>query len=375
MNRTEETLLNPRERFNRIMHYEPVDRLPLWTVESVTEGAIRQWSKQGHFPIGMDLSDVIELDGVHKINLDTDPLPSFVPRILENGERWRTTIDEYGFTVRTLKEQSVSPRVYYYVAGTVKNRGDWEKLKERYNPHDLRRKPRTWGPELWEYLNSSSSPIVLGITWGPGRGPKNGYTMGLELFLETVISDPGLVKDMFDFWADLVIAIARDWLEHCRIDMVYFSEDGMGYRNSTLVSPQMYRALWAPGLRKVTDFLHGYGIDIIGYWSSGNVRPIIPVLLDLGINAPFPLEAAAGMDVRDLRREFGRDLRLIGNISRQALMDGPAAVEAEFTAKAPPLVAEGGYIPTADDQILPDVTFASYRRLVDLIREYRFQPA
>lgn len=363
--------MNPRERFNRIMHYEPVDRLPVWLVESVTEGAIRQWVKDGCVPIGMKLSDIIPVDGVEGTWLDTDPLPTFVPHTIEDDERWQTTMDEYGFTVRTLKERSVSPRVYYYIAGTVSTRADWEKLKERYRPDSPHRKPRSWGPELWDHYNSSSSPVGLGIVWGPGRGPKNGYCMGLEPFLEKVIDDPGLVKDMFDFWADFVIAAARDWLEHCHFDYVYFSEDGMGYKNSTLVSPRMYKELWIPGMRKVTDFFHSHGIDIIGYWTSGNIKPLISTLLDIGVNTHYALEVAAGMDVRELRKEFGRDLRLVGNLSRQALMDGPGAVEEEFYAKVPQLVAEGGYIPAPDDQILPDVTFQSYKRLMDLVRQYK----
>jgi len=365
--------MNARERFNRIMHYEPIDRLPLLSVENVSQAAIRGWIQEGSFPIGMSLSDVIEMDGCEVVRLDTAPLPSFVQHAVEDSERWRTAIDEYGFTVRTLKAQSVSPRVYYYVegAGTVRNRADWEKLKQRYDDNDPKRKPRCWGPELWEYYNTCSSPVGMGIVWGHSRGPKNGYAMGLVPFLETVITDPGLVKDMFDFWADFVIAVARDWVDHCHFDFAYIEEDGMGYKNSTLVSPEMYSAIWIPALRKVTDFLHSHDIDIIGYWSSGNLKPIVPILLDIGVNTYFPLESAAGMDVRELRQEFGRDLRLIGNISRQALMDGPAAVEQEFYSKVPPLVSDGGYIPAADDMILPDISFESYKHLVDLIGEYR----
>jgi uroporphyrinogen decarboxylase len=362
--------MNARERFQRIMRGEPVDRPPLWGVEEVTEGAIRRWIQEGHFPIGMSLGDVFPLDGHEIVTLDTGPLPAFVSHTIENTERWKTTVDAYGFTVRTLKEQSVTPRVYYYLSGVVSDRADWEKLKVRYDPHDPRRKPRAWGPELWEYYNRGDSPVSLRIDWGPGRGAKNGYAMGLEQFLDVVISDPGLVKDIFDFWADFVIAAAREWLDHVRFDFVFLTEDGMGYKNSTLVSPAMYRDLWGPALRRVIDFLHSYGVNLIAHYSSGNMRPLIPTLMDMGITLYFPLEVAAGMDALALRREFGPEIRLIGNISRQALMDGPAAVEREFAAKVPPLMAAGGYIPAVDDAITPDIPFASYQRYCQLVRDY-----
>jgi uroporphyrinogen decarboxylase len=321
--------------------------------------------------MGMAVSDVFPLDPKALIGLDTGPLPSFVPRGLGEDERWRTSIDQYGFTVRTLKEQSVAPVIYYYLDGVVHDRRDWETLKSRYDPADPRRKPRTWGPELIDYYNGATCPVGLRIDWGPGRGAKNGYAMGLERFMEVLIDDPGLVKDMFDFWADFVIEVASDLVTQCQIDFVYLSEDGMAYKNGTLVSPQMYRDLWIPGMRRVTDFLHAHGIDVIGHYSSGNQIPLIPVLLDIGVNLYAPLEVAAGMDAQVLRKRFGKDILLLGNISRQALMDGPEAVEREFYAKVPPMMAVGGYIPAVDDMILPDISFQSYKRYIDLVRGYR----
>ena len=59
---------------------------------------------------------------------------------------------------------------------------------------------------------------------------------------------------------------------------------------------------------------------------------------------------------------------LYGNIARQALMDGPEAVEREVMSKVPLLMEQGGYIPAVDDMILPDISFASFMRYVELIR-------
>ena len=363
--------MNARERFLRVMNFETVDRPPVWGVEVVTEGAIRRWIQGGHFPIGMSLADVFPLDPVEIIRLDTEPLPNFVSRKVEEDERWWTAIDKFGFMVKTLKEQSVSPTVYYYVGAVVENRQDWEALKQRYDPNDPRRLPRAWGPELIDYYNNVTSPVGLRIDWGPSRGVKNGYSMGLERFLEVLMDDPGLAKDMLDFWADFCIEASRDIVSQCQIDYAYFSEDGIGYRNSSLVSPKMYRQIWIPAMRKVVEFLQTHGVHIIGHYSSGNLLPLIPVLLDIGVNLYFPLEVAAGMDARELRKQYGRELLLIGNISRQALMDGPEAVKAEFAAKVPDLMAEGGYIPAVDDAIMPDISFDSYKTYLDLVRAYR----
>jgi len=363
-------MMNARERFRRIMHFQRPDRAPLWDLEGIAEAAVRQWVVNGEVPLGMARQDVVRYDPKTVIRLDTDPLPAFVPRLIEEDEHYRTETDRYGFTVRTLKDQSVGPTLYYYLSGPVSGRADWERMKARFDPDDPRRRPRSWGPELFEHYNGSDGPVGLRIDWGPGRGIKNGYMMGHDRFLTTLIDDPGLLEDMFAFWADFVIALLGQYLDRCRVDFVFFNEDGMAFKNSTLVSPETYRRIWGKPLRRVTEFIRARGIDVIGYNTSGNIRPLIPLLLELGVNLHMPLECAAGIDARDLRAEYGRDLLMIGNISRQALMDGPAAVEKEFHAKAP-LMEAGGYVPAVDDLIMPDMPLASVRRYVELVREFR----
>ena len=121
----------------------------------------------------------------------------------------------------------------------------------------------------------------------------------------------------------------------------------------------------------MVEFVRGHGVPVVGYLTSGKVRPLIRPLLEIGVSLHQPLECAAGLDARDLRREFGRDLLMIGNISRQALMDGPDAVEREFQAKVPPLMEAGGYIPAVDDLLMPDMPYASVKRYVELVRGFK----
>ena len=362
--------MNARQRFGRIMHFQPTDRVPMWQVEGVSEGAVRQWIRDGHLPLGVDKDDVVACDPSTVIRLDTDPLPAFVRRTLEADEQWRTTIDPYGFTVRTSRARSVGPTVYYYLAGSVHSRRDWRDMTRRFDPADPRRRPRDWSEDLFGHLNGSAGPVGLRIDWGPGRGIKNGYMLGFDRFLQTLTDEPDLLAEIFDFWADFVIELARPWLANVRFDFAYLVEDGMGYKNSTLVSPEMYARIWAGPVRRVAEFLRAAGIDVVGYLTSGNVRPLIPTLLEVGVNLHMPLESAAGIDARTLRRQFPRDLLLIGNISRQALMTGPEAVEAEFHAKVPPLMEAGGYIPAPDDLIMPDMPLASYRRYAELVAAF-----
>jgi len=76
------------------------------------------------------------------------------------------------------------------------------------------------------------------------------------------------------------------------------------------------------------------------------------------------------MDYGDLRREFGRDLRLIGGIDTDVLRQDKYAIQREIEEKVPPLLADGGYIPLADGRIRADIPFDNYvyyRRLLEKV--------
>jgi hypothetical protein len=334
------------------MHFRQPDRVPLWDLEGFTEEAIRRWCCQG-FPPGRDIYEYVGFDSNTFVPIATIPIPCFVPRTISSDEDWTTYIDEYGFTVRRLRAQAVTPMVYYYVRGSVHTRADWEAMKRRYDPNDVRRLPPFWGEELFAHYNSSGSVIGLSAHWGPGRGPKNGYMLGLENFLQALYDEPELVEDMFSFWADFLIRLWQPVVEKVRVDYVVLNEDGLAYKNGPLVSPAMYKRFWQPHVKRVLEFLRSRGVEIFSFYTSGNIEPLLPVLLDTGFNLFGPLEVASGMDAVKLRKQYGREVLLYGNISRQALMDGPESVEHEVMSKVPWLMEQGGYIPAVDDMILP----------------------
>ena len=120
--------------------------------------------------------------------------------------------------------------------------------------------------------------------------------------------------------------------------------------------------------RKIIAFDIVFKFDIICHYASGNIETLLPIMLKAGFNTFAPLEVAAGMDAIKLREHHGNRILLMGNISRQALMDGPKAVEKEFYGKVPYLMEQGGYIAAADDMILPDISFQSFKHYINLLK-------
>ena len=74
------------------------------------------------------------------------------------------------------------------------------------------------------------------------------------------------------------------------------------------------------------------------------------------------------MNYPALRREFGKDLKLIGGIDLDALREGKESIRRAIDEIAP-LVEEGGFIPLADGRVRADVPFENYAYYRELLRE------
>ena len=359
-----------RETFNRIMRFEPIDRAPLLDLEGVSGQAERKWARDEGVPLDRLAADSIPFDG--KLTTlrfwDRPPLPAFVPHTISDDGESVLTQDVFGSTVKTEKGSVLTPIHYTYVDAPLRTLDDWRAMAPRFDPLDPRRLPDWWSDDAIRHLNASPDPVVIGMGWGPARGIKNGYMFGFDRFMELLVDGSTVLESVFDFWADYTVAFLRQFIDKLNVDAFIFMEDGMGFRNSTLASPGMFQRIYAPYMRRVTDLLRSHDVDVIGYYSSGDLRPLIPSFLDTGINMLAPLECAASMDAVALRKEYGRDLLMVGGISRQAVMDGPEAIRREVGSKVPQMMESGGYIPGFDDMILPDMTYANVMYCANLVR-------
>jgi hypothetical protein len=131
----------------------------------------------------------------------------------------------------------------------------------------------------------------------------------------------------------------------------------------------MYEEFVLKTYKPILDVLRHRKVATICFQTFANARILIPSILKWGFNCLWACEVNIdAMDYRSLRKEFGRDLRLIGGIDLDALRRGKAAIRREIEEKVPPLIEDGGFIPLADGRVRADVPFenyAYYRRLLE----------
>lgn len=353
--------MNFKERFLQTMRFGKPDRIPYWDWGPWTE-TVKRWHKEG-FPEDVHLDGFFGFDRREGINIHQGMLPPFDEEILEETEDRKVWIDSSGVKKKELKEKS-ELSMPQFLEFPVKNRADFQRLKKRFNAKSSGRYPIYWEDKVrcWKDRDYPLS-VSAGSIFGWARG-----WMGLENLVMTFYDDPTLVHEMFEFIADFVIETITKAVQEVNIDYGVFWED-MAFKTASLISPKMFREFMLPRYKRITNFLRKHNIDIIMVDSDGNIDELIPLWLEGGVNCVYPLEVAAGMDAVVLRKKYGRDLTMSGNIDKRALAKGPKAIEEEIMSKVPYLLEQGGFIPTTDHTVPPDVPFQNYVYFRDLVRK------
>ena len=290
------------------------------------------------------------------------PIPPFDVHVLAEDDETRVVRDELGVTKRVSKrhEHSTMPQ---WLDFPIKSRGDFREFQTRLDPHSPSRRPAHWS-RLKEDWASRDYPL------GIGPGSFFGHTLqrwvGTENLCMLLYDDPAFVHDMLDCLEWFFLELLQGLVAEVEFDFASFGED-IAYKGRSFVSPAMFREFFLPHYVRICELLRGRGVGIIFVDSDGCIDELIPLWLEVGVNGFSPLEVAAGEDALALKRRYGRDIVLAGNVDKRALARGRADVDREV-AKARRLLDLGGYVPAPDHSVPPDVPLESFRYFLRTLR-------
>ena len=170
---------------------------------------------------------------------------------------------------------------------------------------------------------------------------------GLENALMDTLANP----DFLEAALDRIEAIQTEMLKRLltelsdRIDIIFISDD-MGMQESLLVPIEVWQTHFKPRLKRWCDLIHHYG-KIVLFHTDGAVLPLIPELIECGIDILNPIQhACPGMDIAVLKERFGNDLIFHGGIDNQTVLPLGTKQDVidETRACLETLGRDGGYI-------------------------------
>ena len=316
--------MTSRQRFSLTLDFKRSDRIPLLE-EGIREDVLDSWKISHH-----DLQQKISYDFHQMLTPSLDPIPH--------------TID--------------FPRKH----------SELKRYFKRFNPTDPKRFSEEWPDQIKQCENTDCIRILR---------VHHGFflSMGVEgwqdfvSLIDQIMENPGFVIDFmvrFGEFAARVFSLAAERLE---IDAVYIIEP-LGGKYGILIAPDLYETLVLASYQPLLSAVKTWGIKNIIFLTYSNIFRLIPKLLDRGISCLWVYETdAEEMDYLFLRKQFGRDLRLIGGIDLNILRQEKRKINEYLERNTQALLADGGYIPMLNGRVRTDIPLENYQYYRKLLNE------
>lgn len=345
------------ERIGRILARKPVDRIGVF--EHFWGDTLAQWTREGHIRPGESLEDHFGYDFQLCWPFNMAARINFEPEVVEETEETILVRDANGAVLRRSKTHDTTPE---HVDFLVKDRRAWEEhIKPALQPEAARVSVETYRAARNAAAEHNRFFCWSGVNVFELMHPVCGH----EYMLMGMALDPEWIKDMVDTYARLTVSLMETlFSEAGPPDGIWFYED-MGFKERPFMAPEMYREIIQPGHRLTIDYAKSRALPVIMH-SCGYVEPLVPGMIEAGIDCLQVIEVKAGMDLLRLYRDFGDRLSLMGGIDVRVLYGNDrSAVDRELLQKIPAVKGRWGYVLHSDHSIPNQVSYETYRYFVD----------
>jgi hypothetical protein len=250
-----------------------------------------------------------------------------------------------------------------YVGHPVKDQKTWEQdVKWRLDPGSAQ---RYQGLETRMHAAQAAAAQGLMIQ----QNVIGGYMflrslMGPEDIMYAVYDQPDLIHDCMQTWLRLADAVIAWHQQHITLDEIFLAED-ICYNHGPLISPDMMKAFLFPYYQQLIQNIKARQLDpsrrfYVQLDTDGHCVPIIDLYRDaIGMDMLDPFEVASGCDVVQIGRDFP-DLIMSGGIDKRVLAQDTDTMDRYLKSILPVMRRRGGYIPTCDHGVPPEVTWENY---------------
>lgn len=350
--------MTDRQRFINQMHYKPVDRCfnmefgywdenfvqwPMFTENNITT------NEQADIFFNFDTIKCIDSCWMN---------PPFEEKIIEETGTHKIIINSDGLLAEVPADGHET--IPHFIKSSIVKPDDWKKVKaERFRRDDPM---RIIDVEALKKTHPPDRDYPLGVYCGSMIGRIRDL-LTFEGLAYAAFDYPEMVEDMVETSCLLI----EDFLDQVlgEIDFDYASGwEDICFKSGPIVSVDFFRSVVVPKYKRIREKLNSHGIDIWYTDCDGDVRPILPLLMEGGINCLLPFEVNSCCHPKELLDEYGTDLRIMGGFDKMALGQGPPAIKS-YIESLVWCVERGGYIPFCDHRCPPNIKPEDYLYYLD----------
>jgi uroporphyrinogen decarboxylase len=363
--------VNSRERVQRALGHQEPDRVPfdlggtgLSTLHVTAYRNLRDHLglPQAEARIGFVAEQLVVVDDDVATRLRTDVCPvlpgtasAFEYAFRDEGE-YEAYTDEWGIGWRRPKDGGFYYDMYHH---PLADADSFEALRAQPFPDPVDDGRFATLREQAEAAAEKGKAVALA---GPCAGIAEVYSWlrGYEGYYVDLARN----QEWVGYMLDRLVEFKRAYWERALgeigdlVDVVVEADDLAG-QHSLLMSPRTYRQVIQPRHKRLFSFIKEQAPVRLFYHTCGAVRRLIPDLIDAGIDILNPVQiSAAGMDLCELKREFGKDLTFWGGgVDTQSVLGtaNPQEVRDHVRKNIEHLGPGGGFVFAAVHDIQADV--------------------
>ena len=332
-----------REEYIALMNHEDVGREFFCELFGTLIGLDREWKSQGASEDEINLS-AFGFDGVKVADpgLNVGALSGKKEVVIEDNDEYRVSIDELGREMRLCKDTATLPLPQSY---PVTNMDDWLRIKPWFEFNESR-----VDKEKLLDAKKLQDDGALVVTFMNGGFDLPRDLMGEETLCLAYYEEPELIYDILETVGAMTCQVYERALDVLSIDNLSVHEDMAG-KNGPLIGPHQVEEFINPYYTKIWKLVQSCGCTIFSQDSDGDMTPVIDSFLNCGVNVMYPFEPAAGMDMVEVRKKYGKRLGCKGGIDKFTLMKSKKDIQAELEYKLGDVMRHGGTVFAIDHRI------------------------
>ncbi len=342
-----------REEYLDYMTFQANER-PLFTeIFGPIVGLKEEWEAQGATPEELDFSAFkYRCEARGRVPVQTGRMGGYPPEVLEETDEYIISRDELGRTMKLSKGIATLALPLDY---PVKTMDDWLQIKPWYEFSEARF-GKAWA-DIARAHREAGRVVCVSI---PGGFDEPRQLMGEAALCIAYYDQPALVHDILDTIGETAFRVLDRVSATVQVDLLSVHEDMAG-KSGSLAGPKQIRTFIKPYYRRIWDMLAARGARLFDQDSDGDMNAVIPAFLEAGVNCMHPMEPAAGMDVVEIREQYGTRLAFYGGIDKHVIRRSKADIVAELAYKIPPVIATGGWVVALDHRIPNGTPLENYR--------------
>ena len=240
-----------------------------------------------------------------------------------------------------------------------------------YEPPDPHR-PELYAEADWVLRTFKDEYFIVGVTvttmfetaWA---------LRGYERMLSDLALNPEIAEQIFEIPYNYHLTAAKK-LTEMGVDMIWIGDD-VGAQNTMLISPKMWRRFFKPRMARFIAELKAINPQVkVAYHSDGNIYPIIPDLIEIGLDVLNPIQPAS-MDPVKLKQEYGDNLCFWGSIDEQHTLPfgSPSDVREEVLTRLRTIGKNGGLILGPTHHVQLDTPMENFQALVNTVSQTSYR--